>query len=685
MAKPKSLVRLLVLSDAPNEAERLANLFRNHGRAARPHQLTDIAGLQQALQQDWDLIVVAPHVENIPDGKALALVRGKKLDTPLIQLLDGQDWSALGKAIEAGATTAIPLGDDQCLLQVANRELNNLDDRRQLKRMEKSLKEAENRCQLLLDSSVTAIGYVHDGMHIYANYAYLRLFGYEELDDLLGIPLMDLILCDDQKTFRTLLKEEKFLEDPVELDCQCQTQDGQSVGAKLTLSSAHYEDEPCLQLLISHIDQDADLNEKIISLQGQDPLTGLFNRNRLIEFVDLALSKNTTVTLAYLRIDNFAVQLAELGVSGTDELQVQMAELLNEDLPEGASAARVTDGAFALLLPGTATEQKVHLNALLKKAQEHVFEASRQSFQISLSGGVTSSELPGSGTDIYDRANEAAHKAANGEIKTYDPAEALAAAADRGNEVAALKYALTTESIRLLYQPTLNLREGDADYYEVIPLPLDSRGQPLDPEEAILAVEEEGDAQLVIDYDRWILSHAIKALADKRGASGETRTRLIVPLARSSLLDAKLLDWLTGTLKENGLAPDALVLMITETTAVSHLKQARELCEALEPLHSALAVNHFGKVSAPMKTLSQLPAKFAKLDPDLLKELGEAHNIELLKTTLGGLQSHGVASILPDINSASTLAQIWQAGAEYIQGEYIQQPSRAMDYSFRSE
>ena len=31
----------------------------------------------------------------------------------------------------------------------------------------------------LLDSSRDAVAYVHDGMHVYANSSYLRLFGYE--------------------------------------------------------------------------------------------------------------------------------------------------------------------------------------------------------------------------------------------------------------------------------------------------------------------------------------------------------------------------------------------------------------------------------------------------------------------------------------------------------------------------
>ena len=61
---------------------------------------------------------------------------------------------------------------------------------------------AEKRCQLLLDSSVDAIAYVHDGMHIYANRAYLELFGYDDVEDLEGMPMIDLIGGADQSASR---------------------------------------------------------------------------------------------------------------------------------------------------------------------------------------------------------------------------------------------------------------------------------------------------------------------------------------------------------------------------------------------------------------------------------------------------------------------------------------------------
>ena len=60
MAIEKKTIRLLILEDSQNEAERLVSLFRNAGRATRVHRLTSSDDLNEALQQSWDLLICAP-------------------------------------------------------------------------------------------------------------------------------------------------------------------------------------------------------------------------------------------------------------------------------------------------------------------------------------------------------------------------------------------------------------------------------------------------------------------------------------------------------------------------------------------------------------------------------------------------------------------------------------------------
>ena len=61
--------------------------------------------------------------------------------------------------------------------------------------------------------------YVHDGMHVYANRTYLQLFGYDDHDELEGMPMIDLIAAQDQASFKDFLKHYRSEEGHAELTC----------------------------------------------------------------------------------------------------------------------------------------------------------------------------------------------------------------------------------------------------------------------------------------------------------------------------------------------------------------------------------------------------------------------------------------------------------------------------------
>ncbi len=49
------------------------------------------------------------------------------------------------------------------------------------------------------------------------------------------------------------------------------------------------------------------------------------------------------------------------------------------------------------------------------------------------------------------------------------------------------------------------------------------------------------------------------------------------------------------------------------------------------------------------------------------------------------LQASGKMTIIPMVESAGVLSALWQAGANYIQGHYLQEPSTEMDFDFSTD
>ncbi len=686
MAPQKKTIRLLILEDSQNEAERLVSLFRNAGQATRVHRLTSSEDLAEVLQQTWDLLINAPTSTNLDPSEAIGAIRKQAKDIPVIQLIDGNDSDAITEALALGAQGALPQGEDEWLILVASRELANLEERRARRSAELALREAEKRCQLLLESSVDAIAYVHDGMHIYANRAYLELFGYEDVEELEGMPMIDLIASCDQGEFKGFLKNYQSLQGSAELVCGGVRADGSGFKASMHFSPASYDGEPCIQVVIRAESDNAEL-EKLREISSQDLVTGLYNRNHFLESLDGAVERAVNAgknsSLAYIRIDRFASLQAEIGLGDSDRLLAELAQLLRGQFPQNAELARFGDDAFAVLMEEATPKQlEQPLTELLQKVEGHLFDVGGRTVQTSLSIGVAAlDEQTAKARDVVDRAHRCAEELTDGNaLRVYDPARELAAAASRGNVLAMLQQALEKNSFRLLFQPIISLRGDSHEHYEVLLRLLDPEGAEVPPGEFLDAAKEAGLASKI---DRWVLLNSIKLLAEHRNKGHSTR--LMVHLSGTSLQDPSLLSWLGAALKASRLPPDSLVFQLDENDAVAYLRQAKALTQGLAGLGCRVALNQFGCVLNPLNTLKHLDADFVKIDGSYTQDLSRQENQEALKQLLAQLHEQAKQTIVPFVDSATVLATLWQAGVGYIQGQYLQGPSQSMDYNFSSD
>lgn len=688
MTIDKKTIRLLLLEDSQNEAERLVSLFRNAGRATRVQRLTSAQDLQGALQQTWDLLICAPSSEFLPPEEVVHAIRRQAKDLPIIQLVPAgmptRDISdAIVEAMSLGAQDALPQGEDERLMRIAARELANLEERRARRAAEVALHEAEKRCQLLLDSSVDAIAYVHDGMHIYANRAYLELFGYADADELEGMPMIDMIRSGDQGAFKEFLKGYQSGKGRNELNCGGVRADDETFQARMHFSPASYDGEPCIQVVIRRDADNAELEERLREASTLDPLTGLYNRPHFVELMDAAAERAVNAgqpsALAYLQLNHYAQLLAELGVSDIDLLLTELARWLPTQLPADVRLARFSDDVFTILHTGQTAEQlQALLQVLLKRLESQLFDIQGRSIQASLAIGIAGlSEKTARAQDVIDRAHRCADSLeGQAGLKLHDPTEELAAEASRGNLEAIVRQALDKNGFRLLFQPIISLRGDTQEHYETLLRLVSPQGE-LSPREFMDAARQAG---LAVKIDRWVLLTAIKQLAEHQALGHNTR--LLIHLSDASLQDASLLPWLATVLKAARLPAGSLVLQLREADAVSYLKQAKALAEGLHALQCQVALVQFGCALNPLNTLRHLDADYVKLDASFTRELGQPEQLEGIKTLLTSLHDQGRLSIMPAVESASALSSLWQAGVNYIQGHYLQIPAAAMNYDF---
>ncbi|MDR6180169.1 diguanylate cyclase (GGDEF)-like protein/PAS domain S-box-containing protein [Pseudomonas sp. SORGH_AS 211] len=691
MAAEHSAIRLLLLEASQNEAERLVSLFRNAGRATRAQRLADPAGLDELLSQSWDLAILAPPSPELDSLAALRQLRRRVPQLAVIQRVAPDDPAAVLDALRLGARDGIASDNDEHLLLASLRELGNLAERHERRRLEQALAEAEQRCQLLLANAVDAVAYVHDGLHIHVNSAYVELLGYPSAEDLEITPLMDLIAAADQPALREAFRQLRDDPRPLELDCRCVRQDGSTLGVRLRLTPAIYLDEPCVQL---HLREERAapaaeaLEEQLREVRFQDILTGLLNRSRMLELLEDALEHarlGAPASFAYLSIDRYPTLVAELGIGAMDELLVVLAERLREHFGTLVTLSRFADDAFTALLPQAADASlDTAFERLLGRQERQPLTLAGRTLAISYSIGVVSLDShTKSAGDLVDRAHRSARQVAQrggNACKRYDPQEELAAAANRGNLVAMVKQALQQNGFRLLFQPVIGLRGGSHEYYEALLRLINPQGEEVSPAEFARTARDSG---LSGQIDRWVIHQAMRQLGEHR-ARGHG-TRIFVHLSGATLGDLELLPWLRETLQAQQLDAEAVIFQLSEEDLLAQPEQALAMAQRLRRQGHPVTLSGFAAGDPPLAALRLLVPDYVKLSGNLIKDLAQPDQQERLKALVAELSAQNVQTIAPFVESASVLAQLWQVGVHFIQGYYLQEPSQAMDYEFQAE
>lgn len=691
MQKKNTTVHLLILDPSQNDAESLVSLLRNSGKATRAHRITSEEDLEEALKNgSWDLLLARDVEQEFGADDALAMIRRMDKDIPFVLLTGEYSREQTVAMMRAGARDTVQFDYTDQLVLVVNRELSALEDRRRRRVLESHLREAEQRCQLLLESSKDAIAYINDGMHIYANQSYMEFLGYDDIDDLICIPVLDTLNPESQDKYKEFMKSfTESGEDGMTLTCTARRSDDQELNVVMSVSAATYDGEACTQIVLQPEHSDAELEEKLRQISSQDLLTGLYNRQHLMDALGQAVAKagkdNENGALAYIALDNFMSLKSQVGIAGADLLLGDLANMLREHAPENAILARLSDDAFCLLCqPGDDKALASQCESLCKAVEDHLFEINGRTVQLTLSIGVAAiTENSPKAPDVMGRAHTASadlkkqdgHDQGNG-VLIYNPADYETL--DESNSAEAIQKALDENRFRLLFQPIINLRGEGEEHYEAFVRMLDKEGEEVSPYDFLPPA---GPSDMSIKIDRWVILQTIKQLSSHRSRGHDTR--LFLNITAETLEDKTFTPWLSVALKAARLPGDSLIFQIREGDANNFMKQAREFAKSVRELHCKVSISQFGCALNPFNTLKHIDVDYVKIDGSFTEEIQKNEEAkEEVKEMVKSLQSAGKLTIIPLVENAGVLATLWQAGVNYIQGYYLQAPVPEMNYDF---
>jgi len=686
----ENLLRLLTIFDLSEEAEVLINSLRNAGFIVRDVRVEDDEDMLTALDDNPIDIILCKHTLPIFNAAAAAEIISKSgRDLPLIVITPKSDDSLTIECLKFGARDVINFENTQHLRHVLTRELSDLKERRAHRRCEKMLHETEKRSRSLIDNSRDAIAYVHEGMHIYVNNAYLMMFGYEELDDVEGMPILDMVSPDDHALLKDFLRAySKSQLDEDTLNLHGQHTDGNAFDIVMEFSPASMEGEACTQIIIRDQADSKELEEKLNVLSKQDLITGLYNKTYLIEqldkFISSALEGHARGALLYITLDNYDELKDSFGIAGLDMLFVDLASLLKDKLEKLGVFARMEGIAFCLLLKDADSAQaEKYAEGICTIVKSHISEINHKSVSSTTSIGITLiNEKISNIHDCINRAEKGASIALeNGgdQHHTYNPSiEDIEEHAKNSHWEKQIKFALKNNLFRLLFQPIVSLHGEPGAHYEIFVRMLDEDQQEIAPEDFIPAAEQ---AELMSFIDRWVIANSLLVLSERMQKKEETR--LFIKISSSTIVDPDFLSWVSERIKALRINADFITFQVKEETALNYLKATKALFEGLKSLHFRTALDNFGVEENTFQSIKHFDVNYIKVHYDIISKL--ATNVEMqeqVKMIAGEVSKKNIQTIAAFVEDANCLALLWQCSVDFIQGYFLQEPDVVLEYDF---
>ena len=685
-------LQLLIVEESKNDAESLANALRIDGHHIQHDHGASLDEIETALNRQHPDIVLCGSGADIPSaGDVHALLKRFELTTPVIVITDEASEADVVAARKSGLSNLISYDHPEHLQLAFNREVEFLRLQQQVDLLKTSLLGSESRCHALIENSSDAVAYIHDGMHVYANRPYMDLFAIETCEDVEGMPILDMISEAHRETFRGFLKD--YVEhnaDKNAHDIDCLSPAGDVFNCSMELSPATMEGEPCTQIIIRINASNAELEKKIEAMSRVDMLTGLTNRQHFMQLLDGRLRNpgNTGEhrALIYITLDNFKVIREECGIAASDIVLCDIARLLEGNCAENDCISRFGDYSFAILNSSDSEEKTLGLGeTLLHKIAGHLSEVDGRAITMTSSIGLcsinTHSRDAQKVISYADMACEVARSSGGNQIHTHSAV--VEEHLGQENELewdSVVRKTIEDERFYLAYQPIVSLKGDTGKRYEVLLRVIDEQGHVILPGQFLSIAEKTG---LIGEIDRWVIKTAFRRLVELRETDSEAL--FFIKLSGSTLSNAELPLWVNEQLKENCLVSDGIVFEIAEQLVIDDLTNARAFVEAMKTLNCQVAIEHYGNCDQP-QLLKHLPFDILKIDGGLTNGLSSnKENQARVQAILELANEHDKQTIAECVDDAGSLAQLWQYGVDFIQGNFVQEPSKDLEYDFEGE
>jgi len=401
------------------------------------------------------------------------------------------------------------------------------------------------------------------------------------------------------------------------------------------------------------------LEEKVTHQAFHDSLTGLPNRALFIDRVEHARARQardaSALGVLFVDLDDFKTVNDTKGHPAGDALLQEIGQGIAGILRSADTIARLGGDEFAVLLEDLeGTEEATRVAERILQTVAASTSVGENGIPISASVGIAIEPTPGTrGSDELlrdaDIAMYEAKRNGKGGYAVFESAMSrdLNARLELRTD---LQRAVDKDEFFLQYQPIVRVEDENLQSVEALVRWRHPTRGVVAPLDFIPFAEENGQ---IIDIGRWVLRRACTTVAQWQSQfPREEALRVSVNVSPVQFHDPGFLDELKSILHDSQLAPNSLMLEITEGVLVHDSEAVANRLNEIKALGVRLAIDDFGTGYSSLGYLRRFPIDFLKIDKSFVdfvasgpEESALARAVVKLGDTLGlGVVAEGVES-----------------------------------------
>jgi EAL domain-containing protein (putative c-di-GMP-specific phosphodiesterase class I) len=231
-----------------------------------------------------------------------------------------------------------------------------------------------------------------------------------------------------------------------------------------------------------------------------------------------------------------------------------------------------------------------------------------------------------------------------------------------------LREAMQGGELSVVYQPKIDCRTGEVVGVETLASWRRPDGTRVSPE-LFVALAESSD--LIESLTQTVVTQALTWFAPL----SRQRLSLALNISTRSLEDRGIVDWLERQCVSHGVAPESLVLEMTETAAMRDPMATLDVLTRFRVRGFRVSIDDFGVGYSSISQLARLPFSELKVDRAFVRDLTEgSENRSIVRAIVGLGHSLGLVVAAEGVEDEGALRYLGSLGCDHAQGYHIAPP-----------